>query len=108
MGEARMFSRILLVSLTSLTLTITCANAAGGGNHGNSGGASNQTSGGAGPNNGGAKTMSKTNLGGAEREFGKIVVNGVVNGGKMIDGSLGAVGRAGAATGHNGGCNFRC
>jgi hypothetical protein len=67
MGEARMFSRILLVSLTSLTLTITCANAAGGGNHGSSGGASNQTSGGAGPNNG-AKAMSKTNLGGAERE----------------------------------------
>jgi hypothetical protein len=52
--------------------------------------------------------MSRTNLRGAEREFGKILVNGVVNSGNMINNSLGTAGGAAARTGHNGGCRGAC
>jgi hypothetical protein len=104
-AHSRLFLLIGLIS--AFISTTTCANAGNSGNHGLSGSGQTLRNGGGTPNAGGAKTMSKTNLGGAEREFGKIFVNGAVNSGKMINGSLGAVGRAGAARGHSG-CGGAC
>ena len=102
-AHSRLF---LLIGLMFAFISATCANAGSNGNRGLNGSGQTLRNGGP-PNAGGAKTMSKTNLGGAEREFGKIFVNGAVNSGKMINGSLGAVGRAGAARGHSG-CGGAC
>ena len=104
-AHSRLF--LLIGPMLAFISATTCADAASNGNRGLNGSGQTLRNGGGPPNAGGAKTMSKTNLGGAEREFGRIFVNGAVNSGKMINGSLGAVGRAGAARGHSG-CGGAC
>lgn len=93
-----MQSRAIGILAVLAVLSPATSASAGGGNHG-AGGTTQRSSGG---NGGGTTPVARTNLGGAERELGRIVVNGVGNAGKLLNGSLGAVGRAGAASGHNG------